>query len=427
MKRFSKLVKNRRIIYVLSALAAGVLCAIVICYLLFLNIGMITGFFSYLLTILSPIIIGLVLAYIIDPFAKFFENRVFKMMKKENIRRTVSTIVALVLVLTLIMVFIGTLIPSLINSIKMLIDNADSYYATIEATVEKINSIGFGLHIDLSVIEGSVKNWLGNLVNNLTENLASVLNTTKDIGGTVINIIIGIILAVYFLFSKKYMMNGLQRLRRAMFTPRTYEKTTQFWKRCHVIFTQYIGCNIIDAMIIGVSNAIFMIILGMPYVPLVSFVVGVANLIPTFGPIIGAVIGALVLLLVKPAFALWFLVFTIAIQILDAYIIKPKLFSSSFGIAAVWTLIAITVGGQLFGIVGVLLAIPVAAILTFIYDERFVPWLEKMSKARAARAVEDNDDDDDYDMTEGDEIEAELQEEMNGEDKEEPVEETAKK
>ena len=139
-------------------------------------------------------------------------------------------------------------------------------------------------------------------------------------------------------------------------------------------------------MIIGGSNAIFMLILGMPYVPLVSFVVGVANLIPTFGPIIGGAIGALVLVLVKPTYALWFLIFTIGIQILDAYVIKPRLFSSSIGLAPVWTLIAITVGGNLFGIIGILLAIPVAAILTFIYDERFVPWLQKQSRARAARA-----------------------------------------
>ena len=105
-------------------------------------------------------------------------------------------------------------------------------------------------------------------------------------------------------------------------------------------------------------------------------------------PIIGAVIGALVLVLVKPAFALWFLIFTIGIQILDAYVIKPRLFSSSFGMAPVWTLISITVGGNLFGIVGVLLAIPVAAILSFIYDEKFIPWLQRKSEARARRAAE---------------------------------------
>ena len=391
MKKFDKIVKNKYAVFVFAALAAGILCAVVIVYLLLVNIGSIAGFFSTVAKILSPVIIGLVLAYVIDPVAKFFENMVFKKMKAEKARRTISAVIALILVLALLGVFIGMLVPSLISSISMLIANADTYYATIESVAEKINSLGFGLKIDLVAIETSVKDWLGNLFVNLSENFSSIVNTTKSIGSTVIDVVIGVILAVYFLFSKQYMLTGVNRLRKAMYTPKKLERSTKFWKRCHDIFTQYIGCNIIDAMIIGISNAIFMIILGMPYVPLVSFVVGIANLIPTFGPIIGAVIGALLLVLVKPSYALWFLVFTIGIQILDAYVIKPRLFSSSFGISAVWTLISITIGGKLFGIVGVLLAIPVAAILSFIYDERFVPWLQRKSEARAVRAAQTED------------------------------------
>ena len=388
MNLFQKIVKNRKTVYVLAAFAVGILCAVLTCYLILGNLGSMSGFFGRVTGVLTPLIIGLVLAYIIDPVAKFFENKVFKKVKKENVRRTVSAVIALVLVLALLLTFVSMLIPSLISSIKMLIDNSDSYYAEVEKVVTKINSLGFGLRIDLSSIEASAKDWLGNLANNLTKNLASILSTTKNIGAVVVNIVLGVILAVYILFSKAYLMKGLRRLRKAIYTPKKYESNTKFWHRCHEIFIQYIGCNVIDAMIIGVANAIFMLILGMPYVPLVSFVVGVANLIPTFGPIIGAVIGALVLVLVKPTFALWFLLFTIGLQILDAYVIKPRLFSSSFGIAAVWTLISITIGGNLFGILGVLLAIPVAAILTFIYDERFIPWLQKKSKARAERAAE---------------------------------------
>ena len=386
MKKINQLVKNRKAIYALAALAAGILCAVAILFIVFANIDSISGFFKGVTRVLAPVIIGLVLAYIIDPVAKFFETKVFVKVKKESLRRTLSAVIALILVLALLMIFIGTLIPSLISSISMLMDNADTYYATIEKTINQINSLGLGLHIDLSAIEASVRNWLGDFVNHLSQNLSSILSTTKNIGAVLFNILIGVILAVYILFSKKFLISGLRRLRKAIFTPKQYESNTSFWNRCHDIFTQYIGCNIIDALIIGISNAIFMLILGMPYIPLVSFVVGVANLIPTFGPIIGGAIGALVLVLVKPTYALWFLIFTVGIQILDAYVIKPRLFSSSIGLAPVWTLVAITVGGNLFGIVGILLAIPVTAILTFIYDERFIPWLEKHSKARAERA-----------------------------------------
>ncbi len=408
MKKIDKLVKNRKVIYALTALVAGILCAVAIFFIVFANSDSISGFFEGAARVLAPIIIGLVLAYIIDPFAKFFETKIFVKIKKENLRRTLSAVIALILVLALLIVFIGTLIPSLISSISMLMDNADTYYATIENAVNQINSLGFGLHIDLSAIEASVRNWLDDFVKNLSQNLSSILSATKDIGSVLLNILIGVILAVYILFSKKYLVSGLRRLRKAIFTPKQYESNTRFWNRCHDIFTQYIGCNIIDALIIGVSNAIFMLILGMPYVPLVSFVVGIANLIPTFGPIIGGAIGALVLVLVKPSYALWFLIFTVGIQILDAYVIKPRLFSSSIGLAPVWTLVAITVGGNLFGIIGILLAIPVAAILTFIYDERFVPWLERKSKARAAKAGKLPAEPDDAPRQNEDEISAEV-------------------
>lgn len=408
MKKIDKLVKNRKVIYALAALAAGILCVVAIFFIVFANSDSISGFFEGAARVLAPIIIGLVLAYIIDPFAKFFETKIFVKIKKENLRRTLSAVIALILVLALLIVFIGTLIPSLISSISMLMDNADTYYATIENAVDQINSLGFGLHIDLSAIEASVRNWLDDFVKNLSQNLSSILNATKDIGSVLLNILIGLILAVYILFSKKYLVSGLRRLRKAIFTPKQYESNTRFWNRCHDIFTQYIGCNIIDALIIGISNAIFMLILGMPYVPLVSFVVGIANLIPTFGPIIGGAIGALVLVLVKPSYALWFLIFTVGIQILDSYVIKPRLFSSSIGLAPVWTLVAITVGGNLFGIIGILLAIPVAAILTFIYDERFVPWLERKSKARAAKAGKLPAEPDDAPRQNEDEISAEV-------------------
>ncbi len=388
MRKFRNLVKNHTSVFVFAALAAGILCVVITGYVIFSNIGAIGGFLSAVARVLSPVIIGLVTAYIIDPLVEFFEEKVLRRMKNAKTRRTVSTVIALVLVLALLGLFVGTLIPSLISSILMLIDNAEGYYKTIEDVAEKINGIGFGLNINLEAIENSVNNFLGNIVNNLSENFSSVLDTTKNIGASLVNALMGVILAVYFLFSKRYLLAGVERLRRAVWTPKQYDEKTRFWNRCNDIFTQYIGWNIIDAIIIGMSNAVFMLLLGMPYAPLVSFVVGVANLIPTFGPIIGAVVGALLLVLVKPSYALWFLVFTVAIQTLDAYVIKPRLFSSSFGISAVLTLVSITVGSKLFGIVGVLLAIPVAAILSFVYDERLIPWLQKKTSARADKAPE---------------------------------------
>ena len=130
-------------------------------------------------------------------------------------------------------------------------------------------------------------------------------------------------------------------------------------------------------MIIGISNAIFMKAAGMPYIVLLSVVVGVANLVPTFGPFVGGTIGAFILVLVNPWYALWFLIFTFLIQTVDGYILKPRMFGDSLGVPAVWVLVSIIVFGRIFGILGVVVSIPLAAILTYMYRSWIMIKLEK--------------------------------------------------
>lgn len=148
------------------------------------------------------------------------------------------------------------------------------------------------------------------------------------------------------------------------------EQQSSFLQKCGQIFTRYIRCNLLDAVIVGGANALFLWALGLPYVGLISVIAGIANLIPTFGPVIGAVVGAILLLLRRPIGALWFLLFTAALQLLDGYILKPRLFGSSLGVPAVIVLLATLLGGYFFGILGVLLAVPAAAIVRMIFRRR---------------------------------------------------------
>ena len=148
----------------------------------------------------------------------------------------------------------------------------------------------------------------------------------------------------------------------------------------NAIFSKYIVCELADALIIGALNAVFMKIFRMPYVLIISVIVAVTNLIPTFGPLIGGGIGAFILLLIKPTAVIPFLIFTLIVQTLDAYLIKPKLFGNALNVPGVLILIAIIIFGKLMGVTGMLLAIPFAAILVYLYTERLVPWLEKRKK-----------------------------------------------
>lgn len=357
----------------------------VVLYLVMSRIGGILSWLGSVWRFLLPVVIGLVLAYLMDPIARFFEHSMFRKMKNDTTRRTLSVALAIVAVLAVIVLFFIAVVPSLISSISALIGNADSYYSSIIGWLKKLSESPIGQHLDLNKFIENMQDSLSTLINHVTDNMQSILAKAGSIGNQVFNWVVGLIIAVYFMMGKASLLPGLNELRRAALAKKRYEIHNEFWRRCDEIFIQYIGCNLLDALIVGSANAVFMLICGMPYVALISVVVGVTNLLPTFGPIIGAAIGGFILVLNKPIYALYFLIFSLVIQALDGYVIKPKLFSNSLGIPAVWTLIAIILGGKLFGVVGILLAIPVAAVLVFLYHEQFVPWLQRRSEAKEQR------------------------------------------
>lgn len=150
-------------------------------------------------------------------------------------------------------------------------------------------------------------------------------------------------------------------------------KEESFLARCRHIFSTYISSNLLDAAIVGAATAVFLAVMRMPHIFPVALIAGITNMIPTVGPVIGLIAGCLFLIFSRPINALWFLLFTIALQLIDSYLIKPKLFGSTLGVPSFLVLVATLVGGWLFGILGVLLAVPVAAILLMLWRDKIMP------------------------------------------------------
>ena len=196
-------------------------------------------------------------------------------------------------------------------------------------------------------------------------------------GKQILSTVISLILAIFFLLNKKTALNGTRRLVRAFLRRETAESLLSFLLRCDTILVSYLGQSLLDALIVGGVNALVMVLFGMHYIGLVSVVVAVTNLVPSFGPAIGAAVGGFILLMVNPWHALVFLILTVLLQTADAYVIKPKLFSNSLGVSGLLILVASILFGNLFGILGVLLAIPAAAILSFLYHDYFLPRREE--------------------------------------------------
>ncbi|MCR5032213.1 MAG: AI-2E family transporter [Lachnospiraceae bacterium] len=140
------------------------------------------------------------------------------------------------------------------------------------------------------------------------------------------------------------------------------------------IITKYFKWTLIDSAIIAVVNAAVMVFLKMPHSILISVIMGITNIIPNVGPVIGAVVGGVILMFYDVKQALWFLILTVILQIVDGLWLKPKLFGESFGISGVWMLIAMVVGGGIFGVVGMVLVVPVVAIVQYLYKKVYLPW-----------------------------------------------------
>ena len=327
----------------------------------------------------APVGIGLVIAYVLDPLAVVLEKYVLKKIRKEASRRFWSVVLSLIVVIVFVVTLLLVLIPQVVDSVVTFVSNIDNYADAIQDLLEQLQEFTKQYNFDISNVVIAGNDLLDNISSELPRTINRVINTSYHIGMGVFLGIIAFIMAIYFLLDKEKLIGGVARFFRAVLTDKAYGKCAGFWRKCNTIMVRYIACDLLDGLIVGSANLFFMALLGMPYAVLISVVVGVTNLAPTFGPILGAVIGAFILVLNNPWHALWFLIFTIIIQTLDGYILKPTLFGDQLGVSSVWILICIIVGGRMFGVGGILLAIPFAAIVDYLYQE----WLKEKERAKA--------------------------------------------
>ncbi len=344
-------------------------CSAVVLYFLLSNVSDIFKGIGFVYRIISPLITGLIIAYIIDPFVTFLQNTVFSNVKSEHTRKKLSVTVALVGIAIFIILLMVALIPQIVVSIKTLFGNMDNYIRSLQGFLQTASIEAAERGIDISGITRFGDDILNIAGKKIPENFDGILTTSLSISKAIFDLFIAMFLAIYFLADKDRLRGSFSRLLKRVIKPDSYKAFSSFWERCNSILIRYIAFDIIDGIIVGVANLIFMSAAGMPYSILISLVVGITNLAPTFGPIVGGIIGGFILVLVNPFYALWFIIFTVILQTIDGYILKPKLFGGSLGVPGVWILISIIVGSRILGVAGILLAIPFAAIVDFIYHD----------------------------------------------------------
>lgn len=323
----------------------------------------------------SPVFLGCVIAYLVNPLSKLLQRSLFQRVKKEKRKQFCSHALAFFTVLAVIALLMLILIPQLIEGVSSFTANLDSYLESLRTAFPGLNK-SFGSFLNKPDVLASREKLLSAAAAAIRNNADSLLEVSALAGKSLLQWLIGLFLSVYLLAEKDKLKANGKRLLRATLPEKRFEGLLVFLRRCDRILSRYVVYNLLDSLIIGGANAVFMAVMGIPYVGLVSFIVAVTNLIPTFGPMIGGAIGALLLCLVKLRYAVIFLIFTALVQLCDAYIVNPKLFGNSLGVSSLWILIGIIVGGRMFGAVGVLLAIPAVAILDFLYTDYILPRLE---------------------------------------------------
>lgn len=368
------------------------------CYFVFLRFDTIASAIGKIFEILSPITYGLVLAFLMNPIVKRVEKWVkpllLKIIKKEEgtqkIARGIGILAGIIVILAVVVALFNMIIPELYKSIRDLVvtlpDQIKEWVKFVNDIIETDTNVGKLLNTIVVESSSALQKWVETdlldwvqtdllsstnaIVTGLTTGVISVVNVVMDI-------IIGIIASIYILFSKETFARQSKKIMYAMMKPRTANNLLHIAKKANEIFTGFIVGKIIDSAIIGVLCFVGVSILKMPYALLVSVIVGVTNVIPVFGPYIGAVPSAILILIVDPLKGLYFIIFIILLQQLDGNVIGPKILGNSTGLSAFWVLFSILVFGGLFGIVGMIIGVPTFALIYYIIKMYIQEKLEK--------------------------------------------------
>lgn len=356
-----------------------VLCGILF-YVLCENLSVVANAVATVYRILSPVIWGGVIAYILNPLAVMFNDKLFKKMKHKKLAWILSVILAFLVLLAILTVLISMVIPQLISSVGTIGKNFGQYYASVKDFFMRLDESVTIIDLDVEKILGSWSDIISKITEWIGLSLSDVAYSAYNVGSKMVSTVLSLVISIYMLFDKVNLKNGFKKICSATLKDSTYASWRKVASDSNKIFSSYIGGNLLDSLIVGVINIIVMLILRLPYPLLITVIVAVTNLIPTFGPIIGAIPCLLILVIIKPIDALWFLILVVALQTVDANLIKPFILGNGSGVRPVWVLISIILGGRMFGIIGMLLALPVFAILSNLIDEKLDRMIKKKNE-----------------------------------------------
>ncbi len=342
--------------------------SVVLVYLCIYYWKYVSDFATSALSAIVPLIIGCCIAYPLNILMAYYERHYFPKSEKKFVLRTrrgVSLVLAIITLVAIVGLIIWLVLPQLGECINLLIDKFPAAMQTGVELLEMTGIVPEDIIASLSTIDWQSK--LGEIAKILTSGLGSAMNivitTVSSVASTVTSIVIGSIFAVYLLAGKDVLGAQCTRLMKKYMSTSKYERARYLISVADDSFHNFIVGQCTEAVILGLLCTVGMLILQLPYAPMIGALTGFTSLIPVVGPLIGGGLGAFLILTQSPVQALIFLIFIVVLQQLEGNLIYPKVVGDSVGLPGIWVLAAVTVGAGIGGILGVLLGVPVASIL----------------------------------------------------------------
>lgn len=345
-----------------------------------LNLDVVWGALKGVLAVLNPFIIGFCIAFLINPLMMLCEDKVFgfigKRKPRAKLKRTLSLIVAYIVVSVLISLFVYMVVPQIVQSYIDLQTKLSGYVTGAQEFMtnifdkDKTFIPAFLLKfIDLDSINDAINDMIKDSYKIFIDFSPYMLNFATNILNSLKNALIGIIVSIYFLFSKEKLCAQVKKTVYAFFNGKHASRMVRITRRTKKTFEGFIIGKIIDSIIIGILTFFVLMIFKMPYYPLVAVIVGVTNVIPFFGPFIGAIPSAFIIFIADPIKSLWFILIIFAIQQLDGNVIGPAILGDSTNMSALWVMFSIIFMSGVLGITGMFIGVPIFATLYALFVE----------------------------------------------------------
>ncbi len=345
------------------------------------NMGFYLASFSYFLSItrkiLSPFIIGAFVAYLLSPGVRWFEKKFYGrftfILKRKKLHRLLSVVTMYFILVSTITMLTVVVAPQIGNNISDIIRNVPEYVTSTNELMS--NWVDELERISTYNVSQQINTKINSIFDNTAEALEGILNnivfSILSITSGVINFVLALIISFYLLMDKESFKLGAQRILRIIFKEETVEKFKVFGREVDDLFAKFIVGKSLDSFIIGCICFVGLRIMGIRYALLISVIITVTNMIPYFGPLIGAVPATIITLFDNPVKALWLIIFIFALQQFDGLILGPKILGDSIGVSPFWIIFSITVGGKLFGLLGMFLGVPVIGVIRLVVN-RFI-------------------------------------------------------